>query len=122
MALRGKVDDDVRLLLGKQPENKVPVCNVSLDKLVVRPVLNGFQGFQIACVGKGIQIDDGVIRVFVNHIVHKIAADETGSACDDEFHNVFSFLLHGGSLILREVLVTCRSFSVCRCICRPEHP
>jgi len=40
------------------------------------------QVFTISGIGKGIQHNNAIIRIFVNHITHKIRADESGAAGD----------------------------------------
>ncbi|MNN46018.1 hypothetical protein D3C81_1603770 [compost metagenome] len=49
-------------------------------------VLYRFQVFQVPCIRQGIHVNDLVVRMLLQHIDNKVAADESGSAGYEEFH------------------------------------
>jgi len=62
--------------------NKFSVTDIALDKDVPGIAFEVPQRFHIASVGELIEIDDG--NAFLAHeITHEVAADETGSAGEE---------------------------------------
>ena len=91
MGLRRKVDHHIRLFLLEEPEHKGPVCNVALDKFIIRLVLHRLQVFQIACIGQLVQVDDLILWIGVDQILNHYASDKTGAAGNDDLHGFLSF-------------------------------
>ena len=71
MALSGKVDDIIEIVLCKQALHQLLVADVALHEHMAGVALHVLQVFQIARVGQLIQIDQQDLRVFLEHIVHK---------------------------------------------------
>ena len=94
MALGGKVDDVVEIVLCKQALHQLLIADIALHEHMAGVALHVLQVFQIACVGQLIQIDQQDLRVFFEHIVHKVGTDKTGAAGDQiGFHrSVFPFI------------------------------
>ena len=86
VALCCKIDNHIRLFFFKQLEYKITVCNIAMYKFIIRFVLYRFQSLQVSCIGQKIQVDDLILRVFIYHMMYKVSADESCSACHDNFH------------------------------------
>ena len=80
MALRCKVDNDFRLLLLKNAVNRFAVSNIRLDKLEMRIVHHRRKRLHVACVGQCVHAQNIVLRVFLQHKMHKVAANKSGTA------------------------------------------
>ena len=119
MALRRKVHDNIRLLFLKQIKDKLPVCDVAPDKLIIRLSLQRRHRLQVARVGQKIQIDELILRIFIHHIVHEVAADKSGAAGYDKFHNIFPSAYALVLLILPDI---CGAAWSGPRTCRPERP
>ena len=95
MALGGKVDDIVEIVLCKQALHQLLVADVALHEHMAGVALHVLQVFQIARVGQLIQIDQQDLRVFLEHIVHKVGTDKTGTAGDQiGFHRSVSLFIY----------------------------
>ena len=95
MALGGKVDDVVEIVLCKQALHQLLVADVALHEHMAGVALHVLQVFQIARVGQLIQIDQQDLRVFFEHIVHKVGTDKTGTAGDQiGFHRSVSLFIY----------------------------
>ena len=95
MALGGKVDDVVEIVLCKQALHQLLVADIALHEHMAGVALHVLQVFQIACVGQLIQIDQQDLRVFFEHIVHKVGTDKTGAAGDQiGFHRSVSLFIY----------------------------
>ena len=86
MTLRRKVDDDIRVLLLKQPMNTRTVADIELDKTELRILHHAFERREIARIGQLVQTDDPVLRMSGQHVEHKITADKAGAACYNNGH------------------------------------
>ena len=64
MTLSCEVNNDVWVLLLKQFVNSLTVSDAFLNKTEIRVVHNRCQSRKITCIGKAVQTDDAVIRVF----------------------------------------------------------
>ena len=97
VALGGKVDDAIDMLLFHEVEYALEVADVHLDKAVVRRILNVPQVGKVAGIGEFVYIDDSVFGVFVDEEAHDMAANEARSAGDDyiPFHVVLRLLSVG---------------------------
>ena len=84
MAFGGEVDDQVGMLCFEQVIDRLPVGDGLLDEAEVGVGHDGGQGLQVAGVGQAVQTDDAVVRMGAEHIVDKVAADEAGTAGDDD--------------------------------------
>ena len=73
MALRGKMDHPVKIILCAQAAHKCRIADIALDKMVILSVFHRLQIGRIACIGQGIKIDDGdIITIFFKHIQNKV--------------------------------------------------
>ena len=79
-----QVDDAVHPVVGDDPQHRLEIADIGLDEEVVGPVLDVPEVREIARVGELVQVDDPVLRVFVHEQPHDVAADETGSAGDED--------------------------------------
>ena len=82
MAFRRQVDDAVDILLLHQPEHRVKITDVRLDKGVIGLVLDVLEVRQVAGVGQFVDIDDMIVRIFRDEKPHDVRADEPGTAGD----------------------------------------
>ena len=95
MALGSKVDDVVEIVLCKQALHQLLVADIALHEHMAGVALHVLQVFQIARVGQLIQIDQQDLRVFFEHIVHKVGTDKTGTAGDQiGFHRSVSLFIY----------------------------
>ena len=95
MALGGKVDDVVEIVLCKQALHQLLVADIALHEHMAGVALHVLQVFQIARIGQLIQIDQQDLRVFFEHIVHKVGTDKTGTAGDQiGFHRSVSLFIY----------------------------
>ena len=92
MALGGKVDDVIEIVLCEQALDQLLVADIALHEHMAGVALHILQVFQIARVGQLIQIDQQDLRVFFEHIVHKVGTDKTGTAGDKIFFHKFPLL------------------------------
>ena len=95
MALSSKVDDIIEIVLCKQALHQLLVADVALHEHMAGVALHVLQVFQIARIGQLIQIDQQDLRVFFEHIVHKVGTDKTGAAGDQiGFHRSVSLFIY----------------------------
>ena len=80
MALSGKVDDIIEIVLCKQAFHQLLVADVALHEHMAGVALHVLQVLQIAGIGQLIQVDQADILVFFQHIVDKVGANKTGTA------------------------------------------
>ena len=85
MALCRKVHHRTRPMLGQQPLHQRTVADVPLHKDMAGIVLERSQRLQIARIGELVQIDHRLLMPS-HPVQHKISADETGAACDENSH------------------------------------
>ena len=88
MALSSKMDDAVHMLVLHQLQHTLKVANVHADKLVVGLVLDILQVGEVAGIGQLVEINDFILRILVDKEPDNMAADESGTAGDDDvsFH------------------------------------
>ena len=91
VALCGKVDDAVDLLVLHQLVERVKIADVHLHKLVVGLVLDVFEVGEVARVCEFVEVNYLIIRVFVNEEAHNVASDETCAAGDDDVFHIMNF-------------------------------
>ena len=84
VALGCQMDDAVHMFFLHQLQDALKVADVHLDKLVVGLVFNVLQVGQVTGIGELIQIDNPVLGVLIDEQPYDMAADETGSAGDEE--------------------------------------
>ena len=95
MALGGKVDDVVEIVLLEQALHQFLVADVALHEHMAGVTLHVLQVFQVAGVGQLIQVDQQDLRVFLEHIMHKVGTNKTGAAGDQiGFHKFISSKFH----------------------------
>ena len=80
MALRCKVDNDFWLLLLKNAVNRFAVSNIRLDKLEMRIVHHRRKRLHVACVGQCVHAQNIVLRMFLQHKMHKVSTNKSGTA------------------------------------------
>ena len=94
MALGGKVDDKIRIILRHQFADQRAVADVALNEDVTLVVHNALEVLQIAGIGQLIKIHDADILILVQHVVYEVGSDEAGAAGDKiGFHDVLLFPL-----------------------------
>ncbi|MNI88592.1 hypothetical protein D3C73_1459070 [compost metagenome] len=81
MRFRREVDDYVNAL-AEQRIHRLHIGDVGFDKCIIGIAFNRFQIFQIPRIRQRIHIDDLVLRMLLQHVYYKIAADKAGSAGD----------------------------------------
>ena len=92
MALGGKVDDVVEIVLLEQALHQFLVADVALHEHMAGVTLHVLQVFQVAGVGQLIQVDQQDLRVFLEHIMHKVGTNKTGAAGDQIGFHKSNFL------------------------------
>ena len=89
VALRGKVDDVIEIVLCEQAFDQLLVADVALHEDVAGVALDVLQVLQIARVGQLIEVDQQDLRVLFEHIVNKVRTNKAGTAGDQIFfHNL----------------------------------
>ena len=86
MRLSCEVDHNIRLLVFEDLIDCFSVCDVRLIELEVRIFHGICQSGHVARISKAINADDLVVRILTKHMVNKITADKTCSACNDYIH------------------------------------
>ena len=86
MGLRRKVNHNVRLLLLEKVKDKGSVRDIAAHKAVVLLVCDRRNALQIARIGQKIQVDDLVLRIVIDLILHEVAADKACATCHYYFH------------------------------------
>jgi len=84
MGFRREVDDAAHLVFGDDLQYRVKVADVGLDKGVVGLVLDIPEVREVAGIGQLVQVDDPVIRILVHEQPHDVAADEAGTAGNED--------------------------------------
>ena len=85
MALCGKVDDVIEIVLCEQALDQLLIADIALHEDVAGVALDVLQVFQIARIGQLIQVDQQDLRVLLEHIMHKVRANKAGAAGDQIF-------------------------------------
>ena len=80
MALCGKVDDAVDIVLLHDGAHAVEVADIGLHEGVVWLVFDILEIGKVACVGEGVKIDNFVLRVLVDEKTNDMRADESGAS------------------------------------------
>ena len=83
MAFRGKVDDRAWPMARQQPRHEVAVANVALHENMPRVCRHVVKRFEIARIGQCVEVDDRRV-LFGDPLPNKLAADEPGSAGDQD--------------------------------------
>ena len=86
MALGGEMDDAVDMLVLHQLVNALEVADVHLDELVVGLALDILEVGEVTGIGEFVDVDDVVFGVLVYEQPYHMAANESGSAGDDDVH------------------------------------
>jgi hypothetical protein len=100
MALSGKVDDIIEIVLCKQALHQFLVADVALHEHMAGVALHVLQVLQIAGIGQLIQVDQQDLGVLLEHIVNKVGADKTGAAGDQIFFHRFILPQFSGFIFL----------------------
>ena len=85
VALGREVDDVVEMVFGKQGIDEVAVGDVAFDEGEVLGFFD-FQGLQMPGIAEDIKADEMVFRVFGNHEVQEVGADEAGASGHENVH------------------------------------
>lgn len=95
MAFCREVDDSIDLILAHDGADRVNVTDVCLDESIIRTILYVMEIGEISGVRELVQIDDMVVRIFVDEKTDYMTAYEAGTAGNDytpfEIHNLFKF-------------------------------
>lgn len=94
MGFGSKIDNHVRMLFLKQPIHCRPIANISLDEAEIFIPHNRLQRRQISGIGQLIQAHDAVLRICLKHVKHKITANKSGAAGNDDIHVAFRSLIY----------------------------
>ena len=96
MAFCCKMDDTINILILHELIECVKVADVHLHELVVWLIFYIFEVGKVASVSEFVEIDNLVLRVFINEEAHYMTAYKASSTCDDnvsfEFHIFLLFL------------------------------
>gem|GEM_PF-2459135 len=93
MAFRGEVDEGVDLLAAQQVFDPGLVADVTVHEAEVGVVPDRVEVVELARVGQGVQHHYAVIWVVFHPVVDKVAADEAGTAGDEEIAGGHAFIL-----------------------------
>ena len=77
------MDDAIHLVIFHEGEHRIKIADISLHEYIVWLILDILQIGQIACICQLVHIDDAVLRILVYKKTNYMAADKTGTACDD---------------------------------------
>lgn len=95
MAFCREVDDSIDLILTHDRADRVNVTDVCLDESIIRTILYVMEIGEVSGVCELIQIDDMVVRIFIDEKTDHMTAYEAGTAGNDyapfEIHNLFKF-------------------------------
>ena len=81
VGLRGKMHDDVDVILREHPADRVLVADIRLHKGVVRQIFHRSQIFRIAGVCQRIHVDDpDIVSVGPEHMVDEVTADKAAAS------------------------------------------
>ena len=82
-----KVDHNIRMFFLEQLIDCFAVADVCFHKAEIRVIHNRCQRGQVSCVGQFIQTDDPVIRILLQHVEHKVAANKSSTASYNNIHD-----------------------------------
>jgi len=88
VALGRKIDHGARLVLEQQGGHQRRVAKIAFYKDMAIVTVQRGQVLQIAGVGEFVEVDDQLIRLG-QPVEHKIAANKTGAAGDEDTHRGF---------------------------------
>ncbi len=88
VALGGKVQDGVGLMLGKQRLERRPVADVGLREVIRRVRIGVGKRIEVPRVGQLVDVDDLPLG-FGEGFAYDGRADEAGASGDDRFHSSF---------------------------------
>lgn len=95
MAFCREVDDSIDLILAHDGADRVNVTDVCLDESIIRTILYVMEIGEVSGVCELVQIDDMVVRIFIDEKTDHMTAYEAGTAGNDyapfEIHNLFKF-------------------------------
>ena len=95
MAFCREVDDSIDLILTHDGADRVNVTDVCLDESIIRTILYVMEIGEVSGVCELVQIDDMVVRIFIDEKTDHMTAYEAGTAGNDytpfEIHNLFKF-------------------------------
>lgn len=111
MTLCREVDHNIGLLFLKETIDTLPVADVKLRKAEVGSFHHRGQCTQIPGIGKLVNADNPIVRVFGKHMEDEVASDETGSSGNDDGHTLIPYLSFGHSF----KVCTVWAFSVSGC-------
>jgi hypothetical protein len=82
MAFSGEIDDRAGFVLGQQRVEHGAVTDIGLYKDVIGVAVQAGKGFQVACIGEFVDVDNRLTRLG-QPVEYEVAADEAGAACDE---------------------------------------
>jgi len=93
VAFSGEINDCFDFVFGEDFVDEFGVADVAFDEDVVFVFEASVEIFEVAGVGEFVEVDDEAFGVFVEKHSDKIAADESGSSCNEySVHLEFSGL------------------------------
>ena len=86
-----EVYNHIRMFFFEQFVYSFTVCDAFFYKTEVRVVHNRSQSGQVTCISQAVQAYDPIIRVFFQHMENKVASDKSGTAGNNNIHNISPF-------------------------------
>src|SRR5688572_29252705 len=86
MAFRSEVNQSARPMLDHQTVDQRAVGDVATLEVVVGMCAQGRQAFQVARIGKSIEIDDRLIALS-QPVENEVAANEASTSSDEQGHS-----------------------------------
>src|SRR3989344_4904886 len=77
---------DYAIYAFEQLHQSLQICNITLDERVVLFPAYGVKISRISCIRQFVVIYEIMLRIFVDHLPHEIAAHETCATRDKDFH------------------------------------
>ena len=87
VAFGGKVEHGARPVLGQQALHQSAVADAAVHKVVPRIALQAGKVFEVAGVSEQVEVDDRLVALS-QPVKHEVAADESGTAGDEDGHRV----------------------------------
>src|SRR5262249_5088685 len=86
--LSGKVDDCIEPVLFEQRVDLSSIGDITPEKCITRMFRNSADVPEISGIRQKVVIHDLYIRLFVQNVSDETGTDESGSACNKNFHSL----------------------------------
>ena len=111
MTLCREIDRNVGLLLFEETIDTFPVADVELTEAEIWLIHHWSECGQVPSIGKLVNANNLIIRMFGQHMEDKVASDKTGSSGNDDGHRLIPYLSFGYSF----KVCTVWAFSISGC-------